>query len=349
MTAMRATGGLVLRTRLFSLRLDRRVLAVNLALAALLAAVAVFALAAGDFPMPVDEVLRTLFGQGEKASGFIVFGLRMPRLLCGLLCGVALGMAGAIFQSLARNPLASPDVIGFDSGAALGAVATVILLSATGPLVALGAIGGGLGTAALVFALSWKNGVSPLRLVLVGIGVGAFAYAGVDFLMTRSDIFEASAAQAWLVGSLNARAWSHVTTAAIAALLLAPVALMLQPTLDRIELGDELARALGLRVARARGLAALVAVLMAALSVAAAGPMPFVAFVAGPIARRLTRAPGLSLPTAGLVGALVVTIGDLAGRMMFAPTQLPVGIFTAVFGAPYLLWLLATQIRRGTM
>jgi iron complex transport system permease protein len=339
----------VLRTRHFSTRIDGRTLGANLGLCVLVLGAALWSLVAGDFPMAVDEVLRTLVGMGEATSGFVIFGLRLPRLLTGVFTGVALGVAGAIFQSLARNPLASPDVIGFDSGAALGAVATVVLLGASGIVVALGAIAGGIGTAMLVFGLAWRNGVSPLRLVLIGIGVGAFAYAGVDFLMTRSDIFAAAAAQAWLVGSLNARLWSHVGTVGAGVIVLVPAALLLQPALDRIELGDDLAAALGIRVNRTRLMAGLAAILLAALGVASAGPLPFVAFVAGPIARRVTGASGLSLLTAGLVGALVVTLGDLAGRLLFAPTQLPVGVFTAIFGAPYLLWLLATQIRKGTM
>jgi iron complex transport system permease protein len=185
--------------------------------------------------------------------------------------------------------------------------------------------------------------------VLVGIGVGFFAYAGVDFLMTRSDIFEAAAAQSWLNGSLNARLWSHVWIVVAGAAVLMPLALLLQPGLDRVELGDDLAAALGVRVNATRLATGLVGVLLAALAVASAGPLPFVALVAAPIARRVANGSGVMLVTAALVGAVVVTAGDLGGRLAFAPTQLPAGVFTAVLGAPYLLWLLATQIRKGTM
>ncbi|MBI4924247.1 MAG: iron chelate uptake ABC transporter family permease subunit [Devosia nanyangense] len=342
------TNSRVWRSGGISLRIDERTIAVDLALLAAIAILGVWSIGAGDFPLPLGEVLWTLAGQGEDASRFIVFGLRLPRLLTGLFTGMAFGVAGAIFQSLARNPLASPDIIGFDAGAALGAVILVIVFGASGTPVALGAIGGGLITAAVVFALSWRRGGTPLRLVLVGIGVGFFAYAGVDFLMTRSDIFEAAAAQAWLTGSLNARLWSHVETIAAGLAILLPAALVLRPSLDRIELGDDLAAALGIRVDATRIVAGLVGVLLAALAVASAGPLPFVALVSSPIARRLSGA-GVTLVTSALVGAAVVAAGDLGGRLVFAPTQLPVGVFTAILGAPYLLWLLATQIRKGAM
>jgi iron complex transport system permease protein len=344
-----ALGGWVWRTPAVSLRVHPRAVAVLAVLLLLLLGASIWSIAAGDFPLSPLDVLRALVGQGEGPTNFIVFGLRLPRLLTGLCAGMSFGVAGAIFQSLARNPLASPDVIGFDSGAALGAVTAVILFGASGLLVAVGAIGGGLATGALVALLSWQRGIAPVRLVLVGLGVGAFAYAGVDFLMTRSDIFEAAAAQSWLTGSLNARVWSHAWTAGIGVAVLIPAALLLQPSLDRIELGDSLAASLGIAVDRQRIFAGIVGLLLAALAVASAGPLPFVALVAAPIARRVIGSGGPALLTSAVVGALVVTAGDLTGRLLFAPTQLPAGVFTAVFGAPYLLWLLGTQIRRGAL
>lgn len=344
-----ALGGWVWRTPGLSLRVHRRALLVAAVLLVLLVVASIWSIAAGDFPLAPLDALLALLGQGEGPASFIVFGLRLPRLLTGLFAGMAFGTAGAIFQSLARNPLASPDVVGFDSGAALGAVTAVILFGASGVLVAVGAIGGGLLTGALVVLLSWQRGLAPVRLVLVGIGIGAFAYAGVDFLMTRSDIFEAAAAQAWLTGSLNARLWSHVWTAGVGVTVLVPAALLLQPALDRIELGDGLAASLGVPVDQRRVMAGTTGLMLAAIAVASAGPLPFVALVSAPIARRMIGSGGPALLTSALVGALVVTAGDLAGRLLLAPTQLPAGVFTAVFGAPYLLWLLATQMRRGAL
>jgi iron complex transport system permease protein len=344
-----ALRGRVWRRNGLSLRLTARGIEINLVLLCAVAALGIWSICSGDFPLPLGGVLSALIGQGDGPADFIVFGLRLPRLLTGIFTGMALGMAGAIFQSLARNPLASPDIIGFDAGAALGAVTLVIVFGATGTLVALGAIGGGLLTAIIVFVLAWNKGVTPLRVVLVGIGVGFFAYAGVDFLMTRSDLFEAAAAQAWLTGSLNARVWSHVWIIATGLVVVVPIAFALQTALDRIELGDDLATALGIRVNTARIMASLTGVLLAALAVASAGPLPFVALVSPSIARRLANGTGTMLLTSALVGAVVTTSGDLVGRLAFAPVQLPAGVFTAIVGAPYLLWLLATQIRRGAM
>ena len=346
----RVIRGSVLRWRGVSVRYEPRTLAVNLVLAAALVLLSVWSISAGDFPIPFGDVVATLLGQGDGSNTFIVFGLRLPRLLTGIAVGIAFGISGAIFQSLTRNPLASPDIIGFNSGAALGAVTMIIVFGATGLVVAFGALAGGLITAAIVYTLSLQGGaMSPLRLVLVGIGVGFAAYAGVEFLMTRSDIFEAAAAQAWLTGSLDARVWLHVVTIGLGLVALVPAALLLQRALDRLESGDDMAAALGIKVEQTRLLGSLVGVLLAALAVASAGPLAFVALTSGPIARRLLDASGSSLVTSAMVGAVLVTAADLAGRILFAPTQLPVGIFTAILGAPYLLWLLATQIRKGAM
>lgn len=341
--------GHVFRTPGLSIRIRERSLVVGGALVLAIAGLSLWALAAGDFPLALNRVLATLAGQGEGSENFIVLGLRLPRVLTAIFSGIAFGVAGALLQSLARNPLASPDIIGFDAGAAFGAVATVIVFGATGAMIAVGAIGGGLAAAAIVLIASWRNGVAPLRLVLIGIGAGAFFYAGMNFLLTRSDIFEAAAAQAWLTGSLNARVWLHVGIAGIGAALLVPAALALHAALERLEMGDDLAAALGTRVEAVRVAAGLVAVLLASVAVAAAGPLPFVALAAAPLARRMTGASGPTLFTAGLVGAVIVLGADLMGRIAFAPVQLPAGIFTAVLGAPYLLWLLATQIRKGSM
>lgn len=345
----RAIHGRTFRAGNVSLRLNPRTLAVGLTLAALVIALSVISISAGDYPLPVRDVILSLIGQGEGTAPFIVLGLRLPRTLVGIMVGIAFGMSGAIFQSLARNPLASPDIIGFNAGAALGAVSAIVLFNASGLLVGVGAITGGLVTAALVFAFAWQNGLSPMRMVLVGIGVSFTAYAGVDFLMTRTDIFEAAAAAVWRAGSLNARVWDHVHMLGIGLAILLPLVLMLQRALDQLELGDDMAAALGIRVEHVRLAMAVIGVLLAAIAVAGAGPLAFVAFVAGPIARRLTGTSGVALVISALVGAVVVLTGDLAGRMLLAPLQLPAGIFTAIFGAPYLLWLLATQIRKGAL
>ena len=185
-----------------------------------------------------------------------------------------------------------------------------------------------------MYLLAWKHGVKAYRLVLVGIGAGFAIEALIDFLITRARITDVQRAAVWLTGSLNGRSWEHVRVVWPALLVLGPLAIVMQRSLDRLELGDDMAAALGLRVSRSKLALVCVGVALAALGVAAAGPIAFVAFVAGPIARRLVRSPGACIVPAAFVGALVVVIADLAARRIMAPTELPVGIMTAVIGAP---------------
>ncbi|MFN3216869.1 MAG: FecCD family ABC transporter permease [Acidimicrobiales bacterium] len=339
--------GRTLRNRWFSVRIRPRALSVCSLLAAAVAVVGAWSISVGDFPIPMTDVIATLFGQGSEDADFIVRTLRLPRVLNGILVGAAFGMAGAIFQSLARNPLGSPDIIGFDSGAALGAVIVIVSFGGTSAQVAVGAVGGGLVTALAVFFFAWQRGVKAHRLVLVGIGIGFAAASVVDYLITRAEINDVQRAAVWLTGSLNGSTWSDVRTAAIALAVLGPIAVLCQRWLDRLELGDDAAAGLGVPVTRAKLAIVVVGVGLSSLAVAAAGPVGFVAFVAGPIARRLVRSPGACIVPAAFVGALVVVAADLAARRVLAPTELPVGIMTSIIGAPYLLWLLTRQIRTG--
>lgn len=340
---------LIVRSNYFSIRLEHRTILTAIFLCIAIFAVAVWSISVGDFPLSIKDVLASLMGNGSGAHDFIIFDLRLPRLLTGLLVGVALGMSGALFQSLAHNPLASPDIIGFNSGAALGAVLMIIVFNASGLLVTLGAVVGGFFTAIVVFSLSWREGLSPYRLVLVGIGVGFTAYAGINFLMTRTDIVTAASATHWLTGSLNTSVWSDVYITGIGLIIVIPIVLFLQKSLDHLEMGNDMAAVLGIRINFVRAIATFVGVFLAALAVAAAGPIPFVALVSGPIARRLINRSGPCLGNAALVGILVTLSADLAGRMIFAPMQMPVGVFTAIMGAPFLLWLLTMQIRKGAI
>lgn len=339
----------VVRGRSWSFAVHPRSVVVGLVLVVATLVVAVWSIMVGDFPLSVRQVLAAVFGHGDDEAEFVVETLRLPRALTGVLVGAALGMSGAVFQSIARNPLGSPDIIGFESGAAAGAVVTITMFDATTNQVAAGAVAGGLSTAVLVYLLAYRRGLAASRLVLVGIGIGFTASAAVDHLITRAQIHDVQRAAVWLTGSLNARTWEHVGTIGIALLVLAPVILLAQRALDRLELGDDTAAALGVRVGRTKLLLILLAVGLAALAVAAAGPIVFVAFVSGPIARRLTSTPGACVVPAACVGAFVTTIADLAARRAFAPTEFPVGIATAVIGAPYLLWLLSRRARTGAL
>ena len=313
---------------------------VQLGLVVLLLVVGGAALTLGDFPLPLREVLASLAGQGTRAADLVVHGLRLPRFEAGLAVGFAFGLAGAVCQTLLRNPLASPDVIGLSAGASAGAVVALLLLGWSGTAVAGSALGGALLTAAAIHLLSWRGGASGPRLVLVGIGVAAVLYAVVDLLMTRARVHQAQQALVWLTGSLNgvpAGSLLPLVAVVAVAVLLAPLA---GRTLTALQLGDDTARALGTGVERSRLLLMLLVVVLTAVATSVAGPVGFVAFVSAPLARRLTRDAGPGLLTAGLVGAAVVTLADVLGQHLL-PVDLPVGVVTAAVGAPYLIHLLA--------
>lgn len=339
----------IVRIGSFSVRVDTRSVVVCAVLAVMIAVAATWSIMVGDFPLSVGQVLASVFGDGGKDAEFVVQTLRLPRVVTAILVGAALGMSGAVFQSLARNPLGSPDIIGFESGAALGAVIVIVVVGGTQAQVALGAVVGGIVTAVIVYGLAYRQGMSATRLVLVGIGIGFTAVAGVDYLITRANLSDVQRAAVWLTGSLNARSWNDVRTVGLALLVLTPFIIVGQRSLDLLDLGDDTAASLGARVNRSKLLLVLLAVGLVSLAVAAAGPIAFVAFVAGPIARRLVDSPRACVIPAAFVGAFVTVVADLAARRVFAPTELPVGIATAVIGAPYLIWLLGRRGRTGAL
>lgn len=305
-------------------------------------------LAVGDFPVPLAEVVRTLSGGGAAETAFVVTELRLPRALTGMLVGAAFGLSGAILQSVARNPLASPDILGITAGAAAAAVAVIVLGGGPSALgVPVAALGGGLLTALAVYVLAWRRGVTGYRLVLVGIGVGAALTSVTQFLLVRAELTDAARATVWLTGSLNGRGWDHVVPVGLAVALLLPVTLALSRRLALLQYGDDTASGLGVAVERSRVALVLAAVGLAAVATASAGPVGFVALVSPQIARRLTRTPGIPPVCSALTGAALVLASDLLARRLLAPTELPVGIVTAGVGAPYLLWLLARTNRVG--
>jgi iron complex transport system permease protein len=324
-----------------------RATVVTVAVLALTVLVGCWSVSVGDFTVPLDDVVWALFGLGDPGAVLVVQTLRLPRLLVGLLVGAAFGLAGAITSSVVRNPLATPDVIGVTAGASAAAV-LVILGGWAFPL-PLAALGGGLLVAVLVGALSWREGFTGPRLVLVGIGIGSAAAALTSYLLVRARIEDAQRAVIWLTGSLNGRGWEHVGPVGIALLVLVPVAVALGRGLATLRLGDDVAGGLGTRVTAVRVALVVVAVALAAVATASAGPVAFVALVAPQVALRLARTPGPPLAASAAVGALLVVAADLVGRRGFAAvglpsTELPVGAVTALVGAPVLLWLL----RRAT-
>ena len=335
------------RAGTFSLRLDARALAVEIALLAVLAVVCAVTLTTGDYHIPLPDVLRTLVGRGSAIDHFIVETLRLPRLLTGVLVGGALAVGGTIFQSLSRNPLGSPDIIGFDTGAATGALLVILVVHGSTPQVAVGAVIGGVATALLVYLLAIKRGVQGYRLILVGIGIAATLSSVNSYLITRANITDAQTAAVWLTGSLNGRGWDQVRPVALALLVLLPLAAHLGRDLRMLELGEDVGRALGINAERVRLAAIVVGVGLAAVATACAGPIGFVALAAPQIARRLTAVPGPNVVASAITGAVLLTASDLAAQRLFAPTQLPVGVMTGVVGGVYLAWLLARQWRKG--
>jgi len=332
-------------------RLAARRRAVTLALCALLALTFAVALYLGDYDVPPGEVLRSLLspltGLTDKGIDFIVLNVRLPRATLAVLSGIAFALSGIIFQTLLRNPLASPDIIGISHGASASAVFCIIVLGLSGTGVSLGALAGAVLTALVIYALSWRGGVTAYRVVLIGIGMAAMMAAIMSYLFTRARIFEVQKALGWLIGSLNASSSSDVIGLAIAIAILLPATVLLVRALDAMQLGDDTAAALGARVEAVRLGLMLVAVAYAAFATAAVGPVTFVAFVAGPIARNLLAGSGKGFVQAALVGALVMLGSDLLAQHALPAVQLPVGVVTGVFGAGFLLWLLIVSNRAG--
>ncbi len=292
------------------------------------------------------QVIRALLGEQIPGVSFNVTVLRLPRALTGLLTGLAFGMGGVVFQTMLRNPLASPDIIGITAGSSATAVVAITMFEVSGATLSLLAVIGGVGVAALIYLLSWRRGVQGGRLVLTGIAVGAMLDSVISYAMTRAQVYDANDALRWLTGSLNSAFWAGVAPLAASMAVLVPVLLVLARRLEALQLGDDTAAGLGVRPDRARLALLVVAVALIAVATAAAGPIAFVAFLAGPIAHRLVRGPGSPLVPAALVGALLVLLGDIIGQHLLV-ARFPVGVVTGVLGAPYLLWLLARTNRTG--
>jgi iron complex transport system permease protein len=342
-------GALVVRTTIpdWSVRVPVRTAVVAAVLVLAVAAVGAYVLATGDIQLPLGDVLRGVAGTADPPIEYVVRDLRLPRLLTGLLVGAALAASGAVFQSLTRNPLGSPDVLGCTQGAAAGALLVILVVGGGLTQLVTGAMIGGLATAGFVLALTRRRGLSGHRLVLVGIGLGAMLLAANNFLLSRANLERAVVAQAWLVGSLNARGWEYVGPLAIALAVLLPSTVLLVRPLASLEFGDEVATAVGVRTEAVRWALLVLGTVLACVATAAAGPVVFVALAAPQIAKRMTRAPGPVVLTSALTGALLLAASDLAAQRVFAPTQLPVGVATGALGGCYLVWLLASQWRSG--
>ncbi|MEV6036879.1 iron chelate uptake ABC transporter family permease subunit [Nonomuraea sp. NPDC052116] len=330
---------MTIRVGPWSVRLAPRALLVGAVLVVVACAVTVAAISTGEFTVPVPDIVSALFGQGTPVAELIVNKLRAPRVVTGLLVGAAFGVSGAIFQSLTRNPLGSPDFIGFTAGASTGGIVAVVA-GGSAMAIAGGALAGCVLTAVLVYALAFHGGVQGYRLVLVGIGANALLLAVNSYLLTRANINDAATAGAWLTGSLSGRGWDHAIPVALALAVLLPVCAFVARPMRMIEMGDDAAKAMGIRVEVVRAAAITAGVLLSGVATAAAGPVVFVALAAPQLARRLTRSAGVTMGASALMGAVLLTVADLAAQRVLAPTQLPVGVLTAAIGGTYLAFLL---------
>ena len=324
---------------------------VTLSLTLLLVLAFALALCLGDYPVPIEGVVQSLLspftGMVDKGVDFIVLNVRLPRATLAVLTGASFAISGIIFQTLLRNPLASPDIIGISQGASASAVVCIVLFGLSGFGVSLGALAGAVLTALVIYGLSWRNGVTTYRVVLIGIGMAAIMSAIMSYMFTRARLFEVQQALSWLVGSLNAANRADIIPLALAMLVLLPLTIALARALDALQLGDDTASALGARVELTRLGLMLTGVAYAAFATAAVGPVTFVAFVAGPIARNLLAGAGKGFVQAALVGALVMLCSDQIAQHALPSVQLPVGVVTGLFGACFLLWLLVVSNRAG--
>ncbi|WP_066039477.1 FecCD family ABC transporter permease [Herbiconiux solani] len=333
--------------------MSRRVVLSTFACLVAALVLAVLGILAGSSSLTVPDVLRTLVGAGTPGQELIVLELRLPRVVGGLVVGAALGLAGALTQTFARNPLATPDILGVTSGAALGAVSAIVLAggsySVGAGLLTLGlpavATIGALVTAGLVYGLAWRGGVDSYRLILIGIGATAALGGITSYLIARAQITEAAAAAQWLVGSLSGISWASVWPVIVVLVVITPIALLQSRALEISQLGDDISTGLGVNVQRHRLIVIVCAVLLTAAAVSASGPIEFVAFVAPQIVRRLARTGRPPLLASAFMGAVIVVGGDALVRGVL-PGEVPVGIITAIIGAPYLIWLLTRRRER---
>lgn len=291
----------------------------------------------GDYTVTIPDFFRILTGTDIPGASYIVMEAKLPRAVLGVLVGVAFGVSGAIFQTALRNPLASPDIIGISLGASAAAVVAIVLVGMQGTAVSVVAVLGAVGVAVGVRLVAGSS--AGHKLVLIGIGVAAALAAVIQYMFTRAEVREAQRVLRWLVGSVNGADWSTIRTLVVLLLVLLPVTALTARSLKVSELGEDAAAGLGVMPRRQLQLL-LLAVVLSAVGVAVAGPIAFVPFLAGPIARALNGGR-TTLLGAGLAGAVIVIAADYVADYLLLDVNFPVGVVTGALGAPFLLWLMA--------
>ena len=335
--------------RRLSVRVHRRSAVVVVIGFILLAALAVYSLTLGDYGLSAADSFRRLLGDGGPRDDFLgvyfVQSVRLPRMLAAIGVGVALGIAGRIFQTISGNPLGSPDIVGLSTGCATGALIAIIVLGSSPTVTGVGALLGGLVSGAIILACAGGMRVTGIRVVLVGIGCSAALRAVNSLLIVKAPLEAAQRAQLWSAGS-----FSGVTLARLMPLLtvigaVVVVCAVSAVPLGLVAMGDDVATGLGVRVHRTRVLLIVVAILLVASATSVAGPVAFVALAAPHVAHRLCGGGGVGFTSAALIGALLVLVSDVCAQRLVAPAELPVGVVTGVVGGVYLLWLLIREVR----
>ncbi|KQS88178.1 MULTISPECIES: FecCD family ABC transporter permease [unclassified Rhizobium] len=313
---------------------------------ALVMAIFAITLSIGQSITPPADVLRVLMGETVPGASFTVGQLRLPRAVMSVLAGFCFGLGGVAFQIMLRNPLASPDIIGITSGAGAAAVFAIVILSMSGPMVSIIAIVAGLGVALAVYGLSFRNGVAGTRLILVGIGVSAMLQSIIAYILQSAPAWSLQEAMRWLTGSVNGAQLDQALPLLTALVVFGGLLVSRSRDLEALRLGDDMAAALGTKVAQTRMLVMIAAVGLIASATAVTGPIAFVSFLAGPIAGRIVRNDGSLLLPSALTGALLVLVADYVGQH-FLPGRYPVGVVTGALGAPYLIYLIIRVNRIG--
>lgn len=342
---MRSTNNSILIKHAYYKRRARAIIA-NVSLIAIVLCICIMMLLYGNTNYSLDVVIRVLRGENIQGATFAITTLRLPRMLSGLLVGIAFGIAGNTFQTMLRNPLASPDIIGVTSGSSVAAVFCILVLGLSGPAVSIISVISGLLVSMLIYLLSKDISFSGSRLILIGIGIQAMLQAAISFLLLKASQYDVPGAMRWLSGSLNGMTMKGIPTLFIVVMVFGIISLLFTKYLQVLELGDEFATTLGIRLNLVRIILILSAVFLIAFATSTTGPIAFVAFLAGPIASKIVGRGSSNVLASGLVGALLVLSSDMIGQYVFS-TRFPVGVITGILGAPYMLFLLICINRRG--
>src|SRR5690554_4725569 len=318
---------------------DKRTTIANSILLALMLVAVITSLSMGTVRIDPMDTLRALVGSADPMTTFVVNELRLNRVTAGLLAGAALALAGCLMQTLARNRLATPGIIGIDNAATAFAVASVVGIgvSVAPPVMALA---GAAAATAIAFGLAGANGTRGYRFIVAGIGIRAIAGAVTQVMLSRVAIDAANAAYPWTVGSLNARSGNSVLVLAIGLAAGYAILMLISRALNTLQFSDAVAIALGTRLKATRILGLALSVLLTGLAVSVCGPVGLIALLAPELARTICRPGKVPLTASALAGATFMVAADLLGRTLFSPLEIPVGIITAIVGSPYLLWIL---------